>query len=661
MSTKRIRCSCGRIYDPVKHRACPDCGTTKLASGSDSTVTREEKSQRQVPEPQPASSPVSLRTLLMGTGAISLFALVVALSRCGSTAPRANPAPSPSPSPASDQTNRDLAPPAYGGSQSADLVALIAGATTGATIKVPPGVYPGGLVLNKPVCLVGVVGQVTIQSEGRECLAVRASGVALENIQFTCNGIGELAAISVADGADLQMDACKVYTNTAVGVSVAGKGNFKTTGSGFTAINGTAVRLANAARGFFTQSTFSSSKIGLWLQENATAEMEACAFDHNGGDKGAIIALSSGKNSLKAADCHFTNNTSGIGALDGAVLAITNSTFTNNGIVPHDGFAMALVNLEGGAQGTLSGDVFEDNEQGVLASNRSTLEINQCSFSGGGVGQRDVFTFCQPVAAQGKGTVVTMRKSKIVNSVQYGANAVAGAKLILEDVEISGTRSAALVVGDRSLGGAEAEVHRSHFTRNAIGLGVFAASAATVDGSEFVDNQDGIIVLDKGSRLQGSKLKVVGNSDAGLFVHGNGEVRMSDADFVRNTRGAIVGVKNKPAERGVLALEDCRFSGQRVFAVGACVQSELVLTRCTFDGTNKLNVFKERGASVQIDAPAPRTSPSVSPKPSSDDQASATPAPTTQPTARPTQSSQRPRRSSKDDAARIIRHLLGSP
>jgi hypothetical protein len=46
--TSRVRCSCGRIYDPVKHNTCPDCGAE---SAVESVVVAEKVKPPAPPEP----------------------------------------------------------------------------------------------------------------------------------------------------------------------------------------------------------------------------------------------------------------------------------------------------------------------------------------------------------------------------------------------------------------------------------------------------------------------------------------------------------------------------------------------------------------------------------------------------------------------------------
>ena len=85
--TSRVRCSCGRIYDPVKHPACPDCGAE---SAVESVVVAEKVKAPTPPETESAPSPPnafinsaskSLRSLRMPVmiGGAILFLLVLFL------------------------------------------------------------------------------------------------------------------------------------------------------------------------------------------------------------------------------------------------------------------------------------------------------------------------------------------------------------------------------------------------------------------------------------------------------------------------------------------------------------------------------------------------------------------------------------------------------
>jgi hypothetical protein len=168
---------------------------------------------------------------------------------------------------------------------------------------VPPGSYPGGFVISRPIHILGQ--NAFIQSEGREGATVKSSGVVFENVQFFGKGIGELPVISVADGAELELDGCKVQSSSAVAVSLKGNVSIKVTGSSFTTENGTAMRL-NGGRGNLSQCMFTARLIGLAVSNGGTVELHSCAFERDGGTEmnGAVIVGQGEKTTVTADDCH---------------------------------------------------------------------------------------------------------------------------------------------------------------------------------------------------------------------------------------------------------------------------------------------------------------------------------------------------------------------
>ncbi|MEY2526130.1 MAG: hypothetical protein QOE73_901, partial [Verrucomicrobiota bacterium] len=209
MTTKRIRCTCGRVYDPVKHKRCPDCGAETIAANiaEPAPVALRETKQSSAPtnsEATPAPIrlpvPINARTMgMIGGGLFVLIVIVFLVRHSGSSEKsadvkhdRSGPAPALTATPPPPAA---VIPPYSGGMEGADLAAMIAGAAPGATVKVPAGLYRGGLVVPRAIRLVAdskMGGQVLIQSEGKECLSVRAAGVSVQNIQFIGNGIGDL-------------------------------------------------------------------------------------------------------------------------------------------------------------------------------------------------------------------------------------------------------------------------------------------------------------------------------------------------------------------------------------------------------------------------------------------------------------------------------------
>ena len=633
MTTKRIRCTCGRVYDPVKHAKCPECGTENVVA-SVSVPPPLPKPDPKKPPPLPAPSaprppisiqlpfPIDSRTLLLIGGGVFAFILLLLMVRgCGGKdkivkRERSDSEPAAVPS-ATVRSGGTSGVVPRGETQVPDIGALIANAAAGATVTVPPGLYQGGLIAARPVRIVGdskAGGEVVIQSEGKEGLSVRAPGVVVQNVSFISSGIGELPAISVADGADLQMEGCKIQSGSALGVAATGKAAIKATGSTFTANSGTAVRLNQQARGNFTQCSFSNAEVGLALANGATAELHSCAFENNGvnDSNGAIMMLEGAQTQVTADDCHFTNNAGGIMAEGNASLAITNSPFKNNGESRTGSFGLVAIR---NAHASLTDVTFESNRFGVSVTEKGVLEMQKCNFDGTGYRQsRQVVAGSCPVTVIGEGSSATVRNTVIANSTPYGASVFSGGKIVLEDVEIYGSGSVGLVVGDRTGPLGHAEVKHCKFNRNVTGIGICAGGNAVIEDSEFRENNDGIVAIDKDSNLKLTKTMVAFNKDHGLYVYNNSEATVLNSDIQNNARGALSGQSRKSAQRALLTLEDCRIDGNTVFGVGASTQSQLNLIRCSFDGSNKTNIYKESGAIVQTDSiaevsPSPGESP----------------------------------------------------
>jgi hypothetical protein len=444
------------------------------------------------------------------------------------------------------------------------------------------------------------MGQGFVQSEGKECVTARAKGVSIQGVQFICNGIGELPAIVVADGADLQMENCKVQSMTTLGVAITANASLTAAGSSFSATKGTAVRVSNNSQATFNQSSFSDAQIGLALTNSSKADLHSCAFERIGAMQtgGAIIAASGDGTQLTGEDCHFSGNSVGINVGGKAAISLTKSEFKDNNGVAGQGAANAgVLVVRGGAHGS----------------------VQSTSFA---------------------------------NSSPYALNVMGGASLTVEDCQITGSRTVGLVIGDRTSPGAHADVKRSHFLGNATGIGVYAGGTVDVQETECRENNQGIVAFDPGTKVKLTKVSLIGNRDHGVYAYANAEVTAVDSKIQGNARGVQSGISKKPAQRAFVRLQNCEFGGNHTFAVGAYVQSELLVSGCTFDGSDKTNIYHEKGAIVQSDtetagAESAQTNGSDDSEESSD--SSATP--------KPRHRAEKHHRNA-DDMSRIIRRFL---
>ena len=100
MNGKRIRCTCGRIYDPVKRKnVCPDCGaeakvatiaeTPPLPTPEKATPSIVEETPQKIPAPAPTPSltptplsiPINQRRLMMIGGGVFAIVLLLLMAR----------------------------------------------------------------------------------------------------------------------------------------------------------------------------------------------------------------------------------------------------------------------------------------------------------------------------------------------------------------------------------------------------------------------------------------------------------------------------------------------------------------------------------------------------------------------------------------------------
>jgi hypothetical protein len=670
--TSRIRCSCGRVYDPQKHTHCPECGAE---SAVESVVVSEKVKPSAVPEGKLESKAEernkTLQPSLPGfaqlvkavpwpvfAGVALLFIIILAVSlrhrnpgpsqassETGRESPpteNSTPTPPAQASPAESASGSPTAPVAM-----ANLNDLIAGAGQSGTVKLRPGLYQGGVTINRPLHIVGDPqnsGQIFIQSDTKDVIAVRSKGVVIENVQVMFNGTGEAAAISIADNAELQLDGSKIASSSSYGVTATAGASVKATNSTFSASNGTAMQLDRQGRGNFTQCNFTDAQTGLRVSNGSNCELHGCAFERNGArsGRGAIIALTGDKTRIDADQCRFASNPAGIDTADAASLALTNSLFKDNGISSVQGnSAGGLLQVKGSAFAKLEGDTFESNGQGVVATNGGKIEIDKCRFSGNGLQTRgELILGCMTIAGNGQGSVVTVRNSSVNTSASYAVGVVWSARLDMEETEVSGARTVGLLVGDRKGLPATAEAKHCHFLRNTTGVGVCAGSSAIISDSECRENSEGAVALDRGTRLNLSRTAMIGNREHGLCVYGGAVASAVDSQIENNSRGAQSGMQKKSNMSGTLTLQNCRVAGNQVFGVGAYAKSQLTLTGVTFEANGKTNIYRESGAIVQSDGEAQASNEGSD---QSGDQ---------------NQKRKKPRRQSDEDARQIIRRFF---
>jgi hypothetical protein len=216
-----------------------------------------------------------------------------------------------------------------------------------------------------------------------------------------------------------------------------------------------------------------------------------------------------------------------------------------------------------------------------------------------------------------------------------------GARLSVENSEISGSSEIGLLAGDRTAPGGEVQIKGTHFLGNGVGLGVCAGASAVIEGSEFRENKDGVIAIDTGSALRLTTAKLLGNRGVGLHVFSGATATVIESDLRDNDIGAMSGTRGKANQRGSMTLQNCSIGGNRSYGVVVGRDSQLTLDNSVLEGPQRTAIYKDRGAivtetgasPVPSASPGERSSPQLSPsvEPSQSATASGSPTPTETP------------------------------
>ncbi|HEY0368477.1 MAG TPA: right-handed parallel beta-helix repeat-containing protein, partial [Chthoniobacterales bacterium] len=513
-----------------------------------------------------------------------------------------------------------------------------------------------------------------IQSDGRECLNVKSPGVFVQGMQFMCNGIGDLAAISIADGGELELDGCRIQSATSVGLT-SSNASLTTTGTTITASGGTALRV-KGGKANLTQTTLSDSKLGASLSAGAAVELKSCALERDGaGDaQTGVIFINGPATSVTATDCQFTGNNGGVYVTSGGSFAAEKTSFKENAAGAK--YIYGLILVEKASVVRLNGCAFERNRAGVAVSEGGTLEADQCAFSDNGLQSRQLIAESLPISVIGQHARATVRNSSFAHSTPYAIGVSNAGTATIDNIEVSGTKDTGLAVGDDKTPPAHVEVAHAHFHNNENGMAVFFGSIAKIDDSEFRENETSGLAAIKNAQVEVHNTRFLMNGNEGLLVYGQARAVASGCQFIGNARGAESGyAKRNAGGHASLTIEDSEVGGNRVFGLGALSANELIVRNVTFHGDDKVPIYKEKNAVVKMETPAgaqtepdahesPSPGASASATPNELPEATASPQPSTSPgkSSAPKKSGQRTRQRQRrpdDEAARILRNIFG--
>jgi hypothetical protein len=641
---RRIRCFCGKIYEPAQQPNCPACGAPAPAPRFS---TRRSTQPPTPPSPDPAKDagggghegggqgrrvlfPLDRQKLLKfgGIAAGGLALLVVLSLLIGGGGDEVPPQPSDQakPQPASKATDKPAgadassagpaaAPPASqpvpdSPPTSGDLVALVAAAADGATIHLKAGTYEGSLVLDRPIRIVGDAAayrQVVIRSSRFSGLEIKSKDVVFENLVFAGRDEGQFV-ISVGNNAEAQFLHCLLDAQGTPGLMLSGGSTVKASLTSFSNARGVAIAASGQTKLQLDGCAFSNNGTGLIVMNGAAVDLMKCSFEGHGNEagEGTVLRIGNDTTSVTATDCFFKGNTAGLIVEGNSSLTMKTSTFRDNGVGDKPDMAtQGLVLAKGGGRASFTGCVFEQNRQGLAAVQAGILELDDCRFTGNGLetSQEALGFFCDVISADDARSRVTLRKTKLLDSKVVAVKSLNGAVITLDDCEITGGAQIGLLAGMP-----DASPARLHATRTVVstvqnGVLVSAGSEFTMEGGGVSGNLEGLVVsgIDAQATLNGVTLS--NNQSRGLWCQGAARVEATSCTFQKNSIGVAAGIKGKPEAPGILTLTNCEFSSNTDQDFAIYAPSQVFLRNARTASGTQLKVFRENGTQFRADPP----------------------------------------------------------
>lgn len=631
---RRIRCICGKIYEPAHQPQCPVCGAKPPAAPQPKVEAKvqesappvrestEQSADEQLGREQVSPAPLSAdRQKLIKYGGIA--AAVLGLVAVLAMVLRKPPSPdiganvfstkvdkgpggkSPGPDSSTDsKPGAPKLPAAVWG----DLNKIIADAAEGATVALKPGTYEGSFAFTRALRLVGDVsegGKVKIRSTAVQGLDVKSKGVILENLLLTTGEPGQFV-LATTEKAEVQLINCEVDAHRQGGFVLFDGSTLKAEGTTFSNASGAAIVVSGQSKVQLTGCTFKDNETGLEIMRGPVVELVKCGFQGHGGSagRGGIMRLSGDKTSASATDCSFSSNQGGALVSERASLVMKGCTFSANGVedvADASTFGLVLAKTKGRA--SFTGCVFEQNRQGLAAVEGGTLELSDCQFRENGLETKNTALnfFGDVISANNGGSTVTLRKTKIVDSKVVAVKSFHDAVVTLEECEVRGGAQIGILVGLPENAPAEMRATRTVVSNCQIGILAIAGSQVMIDGGTIQSNVEGLVASGRRTKATLQNVTLAENKSRGLWCQENAELNAKSCVLQNNAHAVAAGLKGKPLSAAYAILTDCQVTGSTEYDLSSYAGSRISAQNLR---SNKLiTIFQEsRG---QFDANPP--------------------------------------------------------
>jgi parallel beta-helix repeat protein len=234
-------------------------------------------------------------------------------------------------------------------------------ADPGSMILIRSGIYDEGLILDKPLEIVGDgnLGDVTIRAEGKNAILFKATRGKVANLVLQQMGGGDFFCVDIQQGL-LELEGCDITSNSNACVGIHGKASPKLRGNKIHDSTGNGIFVYESGQGLIEDNDiFGNALAGIAIKDAGNPTVRNNKI--HDGKQGGIIVYESGQGLIEDNDI-FGNALAGIG-----IIKAGHPTIRGNKI--HDGKQGGIIVYESG-QGLI-----EDNN--IFGNALSGIEIRE--------------------------------------------------------------------------------------------------------------------------------------------------------------------------------------------------------------------------------------------------------------------------------------------
>ena len=340
---------------------------------------------------------------------------------------------------------------AAGGGDFTSLREAVVAAEPGSRIMVRPGDYREGIVLNKPVDIVGDGDRdrIVVSASGENVVLSRVDGARVANLTLRQTGGGQCPSVLVFRGS-IVLEACDISGSSTAGVAVPSGGCPTVRGNRIHDNEGFGVNVSDSGAGVFEDNDiFANTTAGVVVAKGGCPTVRGNRIHDNEGF--GVNVSDSGAGVFEDNDI-FANTTAGVVVAKGGC-----PTVRGNRIHDNEGFG---VNVSDSGAGVFEdNDIFANTTAGVVVAKGGcpTVRGNRIhdnegfgvnvSDSGAGVFEdNDIFANTTAGVVVAKGGCPTVRGNRIHDNEGFGVNVSDSGAGVFEDNDIFANPAGALTV-----------------------------------------------------------------------------------------------------------------------------------------------------------------------------------------------------------------------